>query len=200
MKQKPVYIKANIGDSVEIGYIPVIDGERGRPSITWDEDKDGNTIECFGSTQYALEQEIDNHLREFMLAIMPFAEWLKEEGYTDYIEGAINAALTRRNSGKTTRIQGAQIMSDLVPHYRALSKAANDRGFDLKVHSYSPYTVILSNEEGDECCIEIKIDGSTCVFDAGCTDGYHTSCQGNYTTDINEVIERAINIATDTAD
>lgn len=195
MKQKPVYIKANVNDNVEIGYIPVIDGERGIPSTTWGTDKDGNTVECFGSTQYALEQEIDNHLREFMQAIMPFAEWLKEEGYTDYIEGAISAALTRRNSGKTTRIQGAQIMSDLVPHYRALSKAANDRGFDLRVHSYSPYIVILSNEEGDECCVNISFNGSTCVFDAGCVDGYYTSSQGDYTPDVNAVIERAIRIA-----
>lgn len=192
MKTKPVYIKEN--DEVEVQHIPIIDGERGIPSISWGNTKEGEMVECFGSAQFALEQEIDDHIKEFMLALMPYVEWLKEEGFTDYVERAINAALSQRNSrSHSSRVQGAKIMSDLVPHYRTVAKAAKNKGYKARVHAYSPYVVILSNEADLFCCIEIEPSDST--YDAGWTDGYHVSCIDDCTTDIDTAIERAIRIA-----
>lgn len=107
------------------GQIPVIDGVRDLVAFRHNWTHDGVKYEGYGCVQYALEQEIDGHILEFMVELMPYIEWLKEQeqGHKDYVEKAFNAALTRRNSIDRRRITGARIMGSMAQRYRKVSEA-----------------------------------------------------------------------------
>lgn len=172
--------------------IPVLDGGvRGSCSTRFD-----SRGKAYGDAQFAFEREIDAHIRDFMVALMPYVEWLKEIGDGNYTEHAINAALTRRNSmliEEASRVEGAKRMSKLVPRYRALADAAKAHGAEVEVHTYSEFVVNIIHDRSIDSCVHIRPGG----YDPGWSDGYHVNESG-LSLDPNQAVIEALKIAKET--
>lgn len=205
MKQVRIHPSSNIYDwsnaPPTIEEIPVIDGVRELiPSAGYWE-HDGQKHLVYGCTQYALEQDIDNHILGFMKELMPYIEWLKEQGHQDYIERAYNTALTRRNSCGRSRITGAKIMGDMTRRYREISEAlrslpaqSNGRKLSIEVHTYDWSVLLLLANGVSYSCIIIHDDGT---YSAGSANGLHwEEDEGmSRTKDACLVVNRAVEIA-----
>lgn len=174
------------------GAIPKLDvGVRGISGIHGD--KRG---ESWADEQCALEDAIDSHIKEFVDALAPFAEFLREQGVENPWHKAVSAALTRRNQmpdHSASRVAGARIMSDLTPRYRALANAAKACGATVENHTYSPYVMNVVFDDGLDSAVLIREDG---WYAAMWSDGYHCAEEDEKSMLCAEsAIDRAIEIA-----